>query len=123
MKISRPTLISVLKENTRGLTHMNRKQMWKIIEEKGLTEKASELEKSVKRKVGSGRVSGKSVEVVDLETNGTKYFPSLLEASKYFGKTKNYFIYNNGRVRENKKLLQLIINLLFPQEFSLPFTG
>jgi len=59
MKISRPTLISVLKENTRGLTHMNRKQMWKIIEEKGLTEKASELEKSVKRKVGSGRVSGK----------------------------------------------------------------
>ena len=26
MKISRPTMISVLKENTKGLTHMNRKQ-------------------------------------------------------------------------------------------------
>jgi len=83
---------------------MNRKQMWKIIEEKGLTDKAFQLEKGVKRKVGSGRVSRKSVEVVDYERNETKYFPSLLEASKYFGKTKNYFIYNNGRVRENKKI-------------------
>jgi len=36
MKISRQVMISVLKENTNGLTHMNRKQMWKIIEEKGL---------------------------------------------------------------------------------------
>jgi len=97
-------MISVLKENTRGLTHINRKQMWKITEEKGLTDKAFELEKSVKRKVGSGRVSRKSVEVVELETNETKYFPSLLEASKYFGKSKNYFIYNNGRVWENKKI-------------------
>ena len=35
MNISRPTMISVLKGNTRGLTHMNRKQMWKIIEKKG----------------------------------------------------------------------------------------
>jgi len=78
--------------------------MWKIIEEKGLTDKAFQLEKGVKRKVGSGRVSRKSVEVVDYERNETKYFPSLLEASKYFGKTKNYFIYNNGRVRENKKI-------------------
>jgi len=104
MKISRPTMIAVLKENTRGLTHMNRKQMWKIIEEKGLSGKAFELEKNVKRKFRSGRVSGKSVEVVDLETNETKYFPSLLEASKYFGKIKNNFIYNNGRVRENKKI-------------------
>jgi len=104
MKISRPTMISVLKENTRGLTHMNQKQMWKILEEKRLTNKAFELEKSVKRKVGSGRVSRKSVEVVDLVTNETKYFPSLLEASKYFWKTKNYFIYNNGKVRENKKI-------------------
>ena len=78
--------------------------MWKIIEEKGLTDKAFQLEKGVKRKVGSGRVSRKSVEVVDYERNETKYFPSLLEASKYFGKTKIYFIYNNGRVWENKKL-------------------
>jgi len=98
MKISRPTMISVVKENTKGLTHMNRKQMWKIIEEKGLLDQALELEKGVKRKVGSGRVSRKSDEVVELETNETKYFPSLLEASKYYGKSKNYFIYNNGRV-------------------------
>ena len=104
MKISRPTMISVLKENTRGPTHMNWKQMWKIIEEKGLTDTAFELEKGLKRKPGSGRIARKSVEVVDLDTNETKYFPSLSEASKYFGKTKIYFIYNNGRVWENKKI-------------------
>jgi len=103
MKISRPTMISVLKENIKGLTHINRKQMWKIIEEKGLVDKAFELEKSVKRKPGSGRIARKSVEVVELETNETKYFASLSEASKYYGKTKNYFIYNNGRDWENKK--------------------
>ena len=90
MKISRPTMISVLKENTKGLTHMNRKQMWKIIEEKGLVDQ--ELKKGVKRKPGSRRIARKSVEVVDLDTNETKYFPSLPEASKYFGKTKIYFI-------------------------------
>ena len=104
MKISRPVMISVLKENTRGLTHMNRKQMWKIIEEKGLIDQALEHEKGVKRKPGSGRVSRKSVEVVDLDTNETKYFPSLSEASKYFGKTIIYFIYNNGKVWENKTI-------------------
>jgi len=104
MKISRPTMISVLKENTKGLTHMNRKQMWKIIEEKGLVDQALELEKGVKRKPGSGRIPRKSVEVVDLDTDETKYFPSLSEPSKYFGKTKIYFIYNNGRVWENKKI-------------------
>jgi len=43
--MSKPTMISVLKENTRGLTHMNRKQMWKIIEEKGLVDHALEREK------------------------------------------------------------------------------
>ena len=48
--ISRPTMICVLKENTKGLTHMNKKQLWKIIEEKGLTDKAFELEKNHKRK-------------------------------------------------------------------------
>ena len=49
MKISRRSMISVLKENTRGLTRMNRKQMWKIIEEKGLVDQALELEKHMKR--------------------------------------------------------------------------
>jgi len=48
--ISRPTMICVLKENTKGLTHMNKKQLWKIIEEKNLVDKAFELEKNHKRK-------------------------------------------------------------------------
>ena len=113
MKISRRAMISVLKENTRGLTHMNRKQMWKIIEEKGLVDQALEPEKHMKRKVGSGRVSRKSVEVVELETGETKYFPSLLEASKYYEKTKNYFIYNNGRVWENKNYYNLSLICYF----------
>jgi len=95
---------SVLKENTKGLTHTNRKQMWKIIEEKELVDQVLELEKGVKRKPGSGRIVRKSVEVVDLDTNETKYFPSLSKASKYFGKIKIYFIYNNGRVWENEKI-------------------
>jgi len=111
MKISRPTMISVLKENTKGRTHMNRKQMWKIIEEKELVDQTLELEKGLERKPGSGRIARKSVEVVDLDTNETKYFPSLSEASKYFGKTKIYFIYNNGRAWENKKIA--IINHKF----------
>jgi len=100
-------MISVLKENTKGLTDMNRKQMWKIIEEKGLVNQALELEKGVKRKPGSGRIPRKPVEVVDLDTIETKYFPSLSEASKYFGKTKIYFIYNNGRVWKNKKITMI----------------
>jgi len=78
--------------------------MWKIIEEKGLVDQALELEKGVKRKPGSGRIARKSVEVVDLDTNETKYYPSLSETSMYFGKTKNYFICNNGIVWENKKI-------------------
>jgi len=59
-------MISVLKENTRGLTHMNRKQMWKIIEEKGLVDKALELEKGVKRKPGSGRIAKKQLRLLTL---------------------------------------------------------
>jgi len=39
-------MISVLKENTKGLTHMNKKQLWKIIEEKGLTDEAFKIEKN-----------------------------------------------------------------------------
>ena len=74
-------------------------------------DQALELEKGVKRKPGSGRIARKSVEVVDHDTNETKYFPSLSEACKYFGKTKIYFIYNNGRVWENKKIT--IINHSF----------
>jgi len=65
-------MILVLKENTKGLTDMNKKQMWKIIEEKGLTDKAFELEKNHKRK----RV-GRSIVVVDLETNEKNVFPKV----------------------------------------------
>ena len=79
-------------------------KMWKIIEVKGLVDQAFELEKGVKRQRGSGRIAKKSVEVVDLATNKTKYFPSLSEASEYFGKTRIYFIYNNGSAWENKKI-------------------
>jgi len=43
-------MISVLKENTKGLTHMNKKQLWKIIEEKGLTDKAFKIEKNRERR-------------------------------------------------------------------------
>jgi len=39
-------MISALKEITKGLTHMNKKQMWKTIEEKGLTVKGFEIEKN-----------------------------------------------------------------------------
>jgi len=34
----------------RGLTYMNRKQMWKIIEEKGLFEKANGVEKKQEKR-------------------------------------------------------------------------
>jgi len=61
--ISRPTMVCVLKENTKGLTHMNKKQMWKIIEEKGLTDKAFEIEKNRER-----RPCMRSIEVIYLET-------------------------------------------------------
>ena len=88
MKISRPTMISVLKENTRGLTHMNRKQTWKIIEEKGLNDKALELEKSVKRKPGSGRIARKSVEVVDLDINEINISQVYRKLSSILGKLK-----------------------------------
>jgi len=101
MNISRPTMISVLKENTRELTHMNRKQMWKIIEEKGLTDKAFELEKGVKRKVGSGRIATKKpVRAVDLDSLKETSFPSIEEAAEYFGKPKTFFVFK-GRVFKN----------------------
>jgi len=69
-------MISVLKENTKGLTHMNKKQMWKIIEEKGLVDQALEIEKNHKRK----RIR-RSIEVVDLETNEKKRSVQKLEGT------------------------------------------
>jgi len=99
--ISRPTMICVLKENTctKGLTHMNKKQMWKIIEEKGLTDKAFELEKNHKRK----RIR-RSIEVVDLETNEKMFFQKVADAVEYYNKSFVFFMYNNGKEWENKKI-------------------
>jgi len=107
MKISRPTLISVLKENTRGLTHRNRKQMWKIIEEEGLTDKAFELEKSVKRKPGSGRiVIKKPVRAVDHDSLKETIFPSIEETADYFDKPETFFVFK-GRAFKNHFIKRL----------------
>jgi len=96
--ISRPTTICALKETTKGLTHMNKKQLRKIIEEKGLTDKAFELEKNHKRK-GIRR----SIEVVGLETNEKIFFQKVADAAEYYNKSYVCFIYNNGKEWKNKK--------------------
>jgi len=70
-------MICVLKENTKGLTHMNKKQMWKIIEEKGLTDKAFKIEKNRER-----RPFMRSMEVIDLETVEKLFFPRIWEEVK-----------------------------------------
>ena len=77
----------------------------------------------MKRKPGSARIARKSVEVVDLDTNETKYFPSLSEASKYFGKTKIYFIYNDGRVWENKKVTIIYHSFVISTRILSPIHG
>ena len=75
--------------------------MWKIIEEKGLTDKAFELEKGVKRKVGSGRIAiKKPVRAVDLDSSIETIFPSIEEAVDYFGKPKTFFVFKR-RVFKN----------------------
>jgi len=94
--ISRPTMICALKENTKGLTHMNKKQLWKIIEEKGLTDKTFELEKNHKRK----RIR-RSIEVVDLETNEKMFFEKVADAAKYYNKG---YVFFHGKEWENKKI-------------------
>jgi len=48
---------------------MNKKEMWKIIEEKGLTDKAFEIETNRER-----RLCMRSMEVIDLETNEKIFF-------------------------------------------------
>jgi len=87
-------MMSVLTDaNVLGVAHMNKKQMWKGIEEKGLVEKVIELRKK-QDKTHSSRV----LEVIDHETNETKYFPSLTEAGKYYDKCCTYFTYYSERV-------------------------
>jgi len=93
-------MISVLKENTKGLTHMNKNQMCKIIEEKGLTDKAFEIEKNRER-----RPCMRSMEV-KVPRNRRKI------VLKYYGKCCTLFIYNTGKVWENKKINVIEINQL-----------
>ena len=51
--------------------------MWKIIEEKGLTDKAFEFEKNHKRK----RIR-RSIVIVDLETNEKMFFQRVADAEE-----------------------------------------
>jgi len=48
--ITRPAMIEVLKDSTRGLTHMNEKQMLEIVKQKGLLEQARNLSEKRKQK-------------------------------------------------------------------------
>ena len=78
---------------------MNKKQLWKIIEEKGLTDKAFKIEKNRER-----RPCMRSMEVIELKTDDELFFLRMWEAIKYYGKCYTYFIYNNGKVWENEKI-------------------
>jgi len=78
---------------------MNKKQLWKIIEEKGLTDKAFKIEKNRER-----RPCMRSMEVIELKTDDELFFLRMWEAIKYYGKCYTYFMYNNGKVWENEKI-------------------
>jgi len=45
----------------------------------------------------------RSMEVTDLETD-ENFLPRIWEVVKYYGKCYTFFIYNNGKVWENKKI-------------------
>jgi len=92
-------MILILKENTRGLTHMNKKQMWKIIEEKGLSDKAFEIEKNRER-----RRCIRSIEVVDLETNEKMFFPKVSDVAEYYGKNFLFSCTTMEKCGKNKKI-------------------
>jgi len=96
---SRPTMICVLKENTKGLTHMNKKQLWKIIEQKGLTAKAFELEKNQKRK----RIR-RSIEVVNLETNEKMFFEKVADTAEYYKKS---YVFSHTTMEKSGKIKKL----------------
>ena len=105
MKILRPTMISVLKENTRGLTHMNRKQMWKIIEENGLVDQALELEKHMKRKVGSGRFLENQLRLLTLKQIKLNISQVYQKLPNILGKLKIISYTKMGEFGRIKKLL------------------
>jgi len=77
---------------------MNKKQLWKIIEEKWFTDKAFEFEKNHKRK----RIR-RSIEVVDLDTNENMFFQKVADAAEYYNKSCFFHIQQWKRVE--KKIL------------------
>jgi len=89
--ITRPAMMEVLKDSTRCLTQMNKKQMLKIIEGKGLLEQARNLSKERKQK------KGKEVKLVDILTGEETIFNSTVEALRKTGKGILFLKYNNGR--------------------------
>jgi len=79
---------------------MNKKQLWKIIEEKGLTDKVFEIEKNRER-----RPCMTSMEVIDLETDEKLFFPRIWEAVKYYGKCYTFSYTTMAKCRKIKKLI------------------
>jgi len=72
--------VLLLNTNTRGLAHMNMKQMLEIIKQKGCLEQARKLSKErMQRK-------GKELKLVDITTGEDTIFHSINEASKRQGK-------------------------------------
>jgi len=91
-------MMEVLKDSTKCLTQMNKKQMLEIIEEKGLLEQARNLSKERKQQ------KGKKVKLVDIPTSEETIFNSIVEASRKTGKGILFLKYNNGKNWNNKKL-------------------
>jgi len=97
--ITRPAMIEVLKDSTRCLTQMNKKQMLEIIEEKGLLEQAVNLSEERKHK------KGKEVKLVDILTVEEIIFNSIAEASSKSGKGILFLRCNNGKTGNNRKYI------------------
>jgi len=72
--------MKLLKDSTRCLTQMNKKQMLKVIEEKGFSEQARNLTKERKQK------KGKEVKPVDILTGKETIFNGIVEGSRKTGK-------------------------------------
>jgi len=80
-KISRPTVMAVLTDtNVRNLSHMNKNQMWKIIEQKRLVEESITFPKTQQK---AKTHNSRTLESIDLDTGEKQFFPSLSEATKH----------------------------------------
>jgi len=78
--ITRPATMEVLKDSTRCLTQMNKKQMLKIIKETGLLEQAIGLSKERKQN------KGKEVKLVDNLTGEETILIVSLKLQEKLGK-------------------------------------